>query len=189
MPCPLTTSDPYSDTDTPLCPWTIFNPLNGTKTHSNVVKKKKKLNAYSTSSSRHDLSVTVRRRGLRSSGCIARLVGGFVLFKCSRYSFDVSIEVDHRIEHITTPRVTIRHGGLQKLGSRCTYRTTPSESMKNVTRPSVRPMRPRWTSYALRASPDSSLNIGYYHSLSGRGNTMWATGRGAAVHIRSRCIS
>jgi hypothetical protein len=35
--------------------------------------------------------------------------------------------------------------------------------MKNVTRPSERPISPRLTLYALRASPDSSLNIGYCH--------------------------
>jgi hypothetical protein len=37
--------------------------------------------------------------------------------------------------------------------------------MKNVTRPSLRPIRPRPTLYAFRASPDSSLNIGYCYLL------------------------
>lgn len=46
--------------------------------------------------------------------------------------------------------------------------------MKNVTRPSDRPINPRLTLYALRASPDSSLNIGYCHGLSGQGRWRWA---------------
>lgn len=58
-------------------------------------------------------------------------------------------------------------GDLQSLRVNVTYRTIPCESTKNVTRPSERPIKPRGTLYALRPSPDSSLNIGYCHSLSG----------------------
>ena len=81
----------------------------------------------------------------------------------------MSIEIDHRIEYLTAPR----RSGFFTEGGRdlklSTHRTTPCESMKNVTRPSLRPIRPRPTLYAFRASPDSSLNIGYcYLLLSGR---------------------
>ena len=134
---------------------------------------------FSTPSTRNDLSVI--RRGLRSR----RLACIFVLFECSRYGFDMSIEVDHRIKHLPAPRVMIRIRALQQLRSRCTDRTTPCESMKNVTRPSVRPNMPRGTLYALRASPDSSLNIGYCPFVVRKIRITWRTRDGGLRRART----
>jgi hypothetical protein len=92
---------------------------------------------------------------------LRRLARLSVLFKRARYGFDMSIEIDHRIVHLAASRRSgFYRGGGRRL-ERCAYRTTPCESMKNVTRPSEIPIRPRPTLYAFRASPDWSLNMGY----------------------------
>jgi hypothetical protein len=63
--------------------------------------------------SRSGDGLSVIRWGLRGGG--SRLACVFVLFECSRYGFDMSIEVHHRIKHLTVPRVTIHRGALQIL--------------------------------------------------------------------------
>ena len=46
-------------------------------------------------------NLSVHCRGLRGSSGLRRLASIFVLFKRARHGFDMSTEVDHRIEHLT----------------------------------------------------------------------------------------